>query len=204
MTKKTTTKKTRKPSQRIRQWSNNELMKALTADHDRIIDKMNHLLLHVDSQVQSLETLLRTMDKAKAPAPKPKPHKFKEGDWVVVIDAAGKTSIRIGQVGQVLKSWGKYIDVQGLPYGGWDRNRFRPATQEEIDAHLEAERKAEEAKPIAFGTRVKVIGRDDEVWKVGCDEPTDEGCWRLCPSKCGDLNTIIAHRSEFTIITPEP
>ena len=51
-----------------------------------------------------------------------------------------------------------------------------------------------------FGARVEVKGRENEIWKIGCDEPTDEGYWRLCPSKCGNLNTMTAKRHEFTLL----
>lgn len=56
------------------------------------------------------------------------------------------------------------------------------------------------AMPLEFGTRVKVKGREEENWRIACDEPTDDGYWRLAPPKCGNLNTMTAKRSEFTII----
>ena len=78
---------------------------------------------------------------------------------------------------------------------------LRPATDAEIAAHL-AEQEAK--KPVEFGTRVRLRDREHEVWKVGCDEPTDDGYYRLCPSKAGNLNTMTAKRNEFTVIDPQP
>lgn len=69
-----------------------------------------------------------------------------------------------------------------------------------IATRKKAAEEAEAAKPIGFGTRVKVAGREEEVWKVACDEPSDEGYWRLAPRKCGNLNTMTAKRHEFTVI----
>lgn len=68
-------------------------------------------------------------------------------------------------------------------------------------ARMKAEAEARElAMPLEFGTRVKVKGREEENWRIACDEPTDDGYWRLAPPKCGNLNTMTAKRSEFTII----
>jgi len=55
----------------------------------------------------------------------------------------------------------------------------------------------EAAKVPKFGDRVDCNGIE---WKVACDWPSEQGYYRLVPSKCGNLNTCIAKRHEFTII----
>jgi hypothetical protein len=55
----------------------------------------------------------------------------------------------------------------------------------------------EAAKVPKFGDRVDCNGIE---WKVACDWPSEQGYYRLAPSKCGSLNTCIAKRHEFTII----
>ena len=83
----------------------------------------------------------------------------------------------------------------------WNMSWLRPATPEEIAAHeAKAEAQAAEDAKLVFGARVEVKGRENEIWKIGCDEPTDEGYWRLCPSKCGNLNTMTAKSHEFTLL----
>jgi hypothetical protein len=56
----------------------------------------------------------------------------------------------------------------------------------------------ESAKVPKFGDRVDCDGIE---WKVACDWPSEQGYYRLAPSKCGILNTCIAKRHEFKIIT---
>jgi hypothetical protein len=48
-----------------------------------------------------------------------------------------------------------------------------------------------------FGDRVMCNGQE---WKVGCDQPSDAGHWRLCPSKADYYTSRLAKRSEFTLI----
>lgn len=129
----------------------------------------------------------------------------KVGEWVVCLKLQNQISgIEVGEAYKVQEGGveGKVcvIDADGDPRW-WEPEHFRPATPEEIAAHeAKAEAQAAEDAKLVFGARVEVKGRENEIWKIGCDEPTDEGYWRLCPSKCGNLNTMTAKRHQFTLL----
>lgn len=61
--------------------------------------------------------------------------------------------------------------------------------------------KPEPVKVPKFGDRVMYDGVE---YKIGCDEPSDNGLWRLCPSKAASYNSRLAKRSGFTLLDPHP
>lgn len=225
MTKKTT-KKTRKPTQLDRiegelalvrntlkhiqalaeERSKNDRKAAVTFHEDIVaqIEANRAHLIRIESRLavlNSFETPMRTMEEAKAPAPEP--HKFKEGDWVVVTGHAGVcgsnefrgTIARIEKHNTQCSKDAWYIREAA---SWFDAKNLRPATQAEID---EAERKAEEAKPIAFGTLVKWRDRDAlYLW----EEPNNIHRLAIKGNDLFSPGTTSSVRSEFTIITPEP
>lgn len=143
--------------------------------------------------------------KSAPPAPEPKepePHRFKEGDWVrskrhdtmLQIESFSKDGTRF---------WSNMSDAFGELL-----ECYRPATQAEIDAHLEAEaikkqeaerRAEEEAKPIEFGTWVK-SATTEKTFRTACDGPDAEGDYRCIAN---DNSVAYLRRSEFTVISPK-
>ena len=122
----------------------------------------------------------------------------KVGDWVAVTgpNCIGHILHAIGSVHRVSETSPSGRVCAFCNFGNvWhDINTVRPATPEEV-----AEQ--EQAITPKFGDLVEYDGME---WRVGCDEPTDGGLWRLCPKKAGSLNTDIVHRSNFRIIDPQP
>ena len=119
------------------------------------------------------------------PVKEPEPWKPQVGDWVVVTGPTESNAQRLEN-----GSLHKVTDLaknEHCGVGGWWRPKgsLRPASSEEV------------AKKVPkFGDRVMYNG--DE-YRIGCDEPTLQGFWRLCKSKAVDTPRY-AKRSEFTII----
>lgn len=176
----------------------------------------------IESRLATLnayETMMASIADAKAAPAEPKEEEVK---WVPKVGEYYTATEDLGWYKKgCVYQWAHHAGRTHEPLGMCDRPNssitfspehhcriLRPATPAEIADHKrkmqEAEKKAAEeaeaAKAIGFGTRVKVACREEEVWKVACDEPSDEGYWRLAPRKCGNLNTMTAKRHEFTVI----
>lgn len=221
-------KKSVKVTQRVRQWTNNDIMRALTADHDRIEKRqkqMEERQLHDIKEVRDelyrhvaechrdianrIDNIAHNLVagqgriESRLPAPEPKepePRKFKKGDWVCLIKNAEFLGI-------VPKDGSGYHQVQWKRRGDSVRlmtscehsRDLRPASKAEIDAHLEAERKAEEASlPIVFGTRVEY--QQDRGWRIAIEEVFHKNEWLICKGN----RTQWVKRHEFTVISPKP
>lgn len=172
--------------------------------HSRVIEGRSGL---IGKPLAQSDFLARAAVTAKELGLEPVEEKWvpKVGEWVVCLKLQNQISgIEVGEAYKVQEGGveGKVcvIDADGDPRW-WEPEHFRPATPEEIAAHeAKAEAQAAEDAKLVFGARVEVKGRENEIWKIGCDEPTDEGYWRLCPSKCGNLNTMTAKSHEFTLL----
>ena len=167
-----------------------------TANVDSWIEQHDNRIKAIEGRLDKLASPTVAVEEKWVP---------KVGEWVVCLKLQNQISgIEVGEAYKVQEGGveGKVcvIDADGDPRW-WEPEHFRPATPEEIAAHeAKAEAQAAEDAKLVFGARVEVKGRENEIWKIGCDEPTDEGYWRLCPSKCGNLNTMTAKRHEFTLL----
>ena len=212
---KSKTKAPKKPTQLDR------IEKKLDTIHRTVVvraDSIHATLVDTKRSIGSIESKLSTlnawemlneaMSEAKLASPTVAVEEKwvpKVGEWAVCLKLQNQISgIEVGEAYKVQEGGveGKVcvIDADGDPRW-WEPEHFRPATPEEIAAHeAKAEAQAAEDAKLVFGARVEVKGRENEIWKIGCDEPTDEGYWRLCPSKCGNLNTMTAKRHQFTLL----
>ena len=135
----------------------------------------------------------------------------KVGDMVVCDKNQSVDGGGIGWAGAMDKLVGVPMLVKAVYNSGWafcndwnfNNAWLRPVTPEEITgykAKAKAEADAKElAKPIVFGTRVRLKGGGGGVWKIGCDEPTGQGNWRVCPPTISFSTRIVA-RHEFTVL----
>lgn len=182
---------------------------------DQVLELLRERLSAIETNVGLTHAAVLALQESSAkPADPPPAEKWVVGEWVEVTGECGKGGSRrlVGVVGQLECKWpNEFLNpawiIKGT--GSWfAQKNLRLLSPAEIaehkmkeEARMKAEAEARElAMPLEFGTRVKVKGREEENWRIACDEPTDDGYWRLAPPKCGNLNTMTAKRSEFTII----
>lgn len=202
MSKTTLKKKTKKPTH-VRQWTNNELMKALTADHDGLELKLIAIQGSVDMLGQRIDAMRHeqfalSQESRSAPAeevdglgvfPKHQP-----GDLVihVLVGGALHTVREVAQQGMMV-----YLDSDpGCVPAGWYR---KPTEAEVAEYKAKEERQKELAKPLEFGTRVKW---DTSTGRVACEGPDHENQYLVAykPGNGSVWHSTWVWRRDLTIL----
>ena len=169
-------------------------------------DSIHATLVDTKRSIGSIESKLatlnawETLNEAMSNDKLASPTVAVEEKWVPKVNALAVYDGIVGMVDAHSANVGDWWSI----HGRWvPTHKLSSPSPEEIASHeakVKAEAQAAEDAKLVFGARVEVKGRENEIWKIGCDEPTDEGYWRLCPSKCGNLNTMTAKRHEFTLL----
>lgn len=180
-----------------------KLERVTLASIDRKIDLLESRI----ATLKAYETMMAEMEEARTahPVETEQTPTLKVGDLVVWKSAPREGVVhppkgvgKVTKVGRTNFTDKAYVDVEGCDgvLGCYWAEDFRPATPEEIAKHKEAE---ELAKPIGFGTRVKLVS-DGIEWRVATEIPDASGSYRLV-EYTPDNGPIWRKRHEFTVIT---
>lgn len=154
------------------------------------IDRKIDLLESRIATLKAYETMMAEMEEAET-------DKLRAGDLAVIKD---NSILGAGVLCDDPLKLGWRIDFPNGEYRLIGRGCAARPTQAEIAAHKKAKEEAEElAKPIGFGTRVKLVS-DGIEWRVATEIPDASGSYRLV-EYTPDNGPIWRKRHEFTVIT---